>query len=293
MKKITKILVATDYSQYSDHAVHLAHDLHKKMGAEVTLVHVSDVSPVWDMPAIDNQARNLLGQFQQEMNKSLEKIMEEQKSRCNVKFESLIKFGNAQKELFNTINTTKADLLIMGHRGQTGFFGIGSFAEKMIAASPIPVLIAKNNKSFKKISCLIDPSKISQESVAYAKEFAHSFSTNVQILVSIADLSSESLINIPFVIPSYKFSEAEKMQIAENTKSLIMNHVSGISHQDVHVEISNLSTARALSQGLAEQKADLAIVTKHNRGALEKFFIGSVSKGILQEFDGNILVLPA
>lgn len=44
MKQINKILVATDFSQQSDYAVFLANDLHKKLGATVSMVHISDVS---------------------------------------------------------------------------------------------------------------------------------------------------------------------------------------------------------------------------------------------------------
>lgn len=284
--------MATDFSKLSDNAVLLGNEIQNKLGGEVTLVHISDVSPVWDWPSTDIQAKNLLGQFQKEIHQSLVNLMNDQMVRCNVKFEGMIKFGNSQKELMSLIDSTQADLLVMGHRGQTGFFGVGSFAEKMIATSQVPVLIAKNNKAIKKISGLIDPSQISQESIAYTKDFARSFNAKSQFLTLIPDLSSESLMNAPFIMPTYKFSEQERIQITENAKSFILNESEGLSVADIHVEISSLPTAKALSKGLVEQKADLAIVSKHNRGAIEKFFIGSISKGILQEFDGNILVLP-
>ncbi len=292
MKKMNKILVATDFSKHSDHAVLLANEIQIKQGGTVTLVHISDVSPVWDWPATDMQARNLLGQFQKEIQESLDKLMNDQMLRCKVKFETIIKFGNSQKELMGQIDTLKADLLVMGHRGQTGLFGIGSFAEKMIATSPIPVLIAKNNKAIKKMSCLVDPSRVSQESIAFTKDLASSFNAKSQFLTLIPDLSSESLMNAPFVMPTYKFSEQEILQITENATAFILKGSEGLSEADIQVEISSLPTAKALSQALIEQKADLAIVSKHNRGAIEKFFVGSTSKGILQEFDGNILVLP-
>lgn len=50
--------------------------------------------------------------------------------RCDVNFEMMIKFGNPHKELIRSIESTNAELLIMGHRGQTGLFGIGSFPKK-------------------------------------------------------------------------------------------------------------------------------------------------------------------
>ncbi len=290
MKQMNKILVATDFSQESDNAVLLANYLQKKLGATVTMIHISDVSPVWDWPASDIQAKNLLGQFQKEITTSLDRKMEEQVIRCGVKFEGMIKFGNSQKELLKEIQSTKAELLVMGHRGQTGFFGIGSLAEKMIASSPIPVLVVKNKKDIKNITSLIDPAKVSQEAITYTQDLANSLNGKAQYLTFIADLSSETLN--PFTMSQYKFSEEEKSQITERAKSFILDQVKNIPEEDVHIEISNLRVAKALAKGLIDQKTDLAIVSKHNRGPLEKLFVGSTSKGVLQEFDGNILVLP-
>ncbi len=291
MKKVNKILVATDFSKQSDCAILLAHDIQKKFGAVVTLVHISDVSPVWDWPATDTQAKNLLGQFQKEITSSLDRKMEEQVIRCGVNFEGMVTFGTTQKELIKEIESTRADLLVMGHRGQTGFFGVGSFAEKMIASSPIPVLIAKNNKTINNITCLVDPSKVSEDSITYTKNFAHAFNGKAQYMTFISDLSSDSLNTVPFLAPTYKFSEEEKSLITEKAKSFILEQIKDISESDIHIEISNLRTAKALARGLVEKKADLVVVSRHNRGPIEKFFIGSTSKGILQEFDGNILVL--
>ncbi|MFP5492351.1 MAG: universal stress protein [Bacteriovoracia bacterium] len=293
MKKMHKILVASDLSKQSDCAVQLAHELQQKMGGEVTLVHISDVSPVWDWPATEFQAKNVLGQFQTELNKAIETRLREQMVRNKLESEIMIKFGNSQEELLKVIEASKADILVMGHKGETSFFGIGSFAEKMIASSPIPVLIAKNTKAIKTVSALLDPASFSQASIAYAKNIAQDFHAKAQYLTFIPDLSSEALMNIPFVMPSYKFSEKEKHEITESVKASIVSHSKDISSQDIHVEISTLATGKALTRGLISQKADLAIISKHNRGAVEKLFIGSVSKSVLHEFEGNILVLPA
>lgn len=291
MKKIKNILVATDFSKQSDCAVLFGNELKKKSDGNVTLVHISDVSPVWDLPATNGQARNLLEQFQNEISKSLHDLMQSQIDRCNVDFQKIIKFGNAQQELIDLLKSTLPDLLIIGHRGQTGFFGIGSFAEKMIASSPIPVLVAKNNKAINKISCLIDPSRVSNGAIAYTKDLAGIFNAKTQFLSSIADLSTKSLM--PFVMPSYEFSEQEKIQITQNVKSFILKESKHLSDGEIHVEISSLSTEKALTKALVEQKADLAIVSRHNRGALENFFIGSTSRGILNQYEGNIIVLPS
>jgi len=293
MKNAMNTVIATDFSKHSDYAVNLGKQLQEKFGGKATLIHISDVSPVWDWPATDVQAKNLLGQFQEEIKNSLDMKMRDQMNRCDVDFEGVIKFGNSQKELISFIESTNADLLVMGHRGQTGFFGIGSFAGKMIASSPIPVLIAKNSSTIKSITCLLDPAKISKQALNVTNDLVRGFQAKKKYLSFIADLSSGALMNIPFVMPSYEFDEQEKSQIIEKAKSHIISQERTISESEIQIEISKLSAIKALTNALSFSKTDLAIVSRHNRGTLETFFIGSVSMGILNEFEGNILVLPS
>lgn len=293
MQNFKNILIASDFSKHSDNAIEFTKNIHKKLGSQVSLIHISDVSPVWDWPASDIQAKNLLGQFQKEINNALDQKMRDQMNRCDADFNGVIKFGNSQKELIAYIESSKADLLVMGHRGQTGFFGIGSFAEKMIASSPIPVLVVKDNTEITNITCLLDPAKISKRSLEVTKDLGHTFAATKRFLSYIADLCSESLISMPFVMPSYKFSEQEKFEIVEKAKSYILGQDNTLSATDIEIEVSALSANKALAKVLATTKTDLAIVSRHNRGPVEKLFIGSTSKGILNGFEGNILVMPS
>lgn len=290
MKKISKILVATDFSVHSDCAVHLAKEIQNKLMAEITFIHISDVPPFWDLPAANQRAKDKLMELKEEINATLDIRMKEQFLRCGLTFTAMIKFGNPLNELKTCIDTMQADLLIMGQRGETGLFAMGSFTEKMVATSPIPILVAKNNKSIKTVVGLLDPSHLSPKSIAFTNHFASALSAKSQFLTVIPDLTPAALMDIPFVMPAYKFNDQEKLQIITNAKAAIQKVEKTLSEDKIHVEISTLATNKALTKSLNELKADLAIVVKHNRGALERFFIGSVSKGILNEFDGNIIL---
>jgi len=285
-----KILIATDFSTHSDLAVKIGDNIQRKSGATITLVHISETSPVWDLPATDEQAKNLLGRFQKEINTSIEKSMRDQLLRCNVSAETLIKFGTPQKELLELIDSTKPDLLIMGHQGRSGLFSLGSFAEKMIATSPVPVLVGKSLKDIEKVCCLIDLSKPSREAIDYTKRFAQLFGARATYLTSISDISSKQ--NIPFMNSVFQFSDEERMKIKANAKALIQKNAGDLSNDEIQVEISPLRIVESLTKSLTEMEADLAVMSKHNRGPVERFFIGSTSIGILKNFNSNILVLP-
>ena len=291
MKKM-KILIATDFSNHSDNAVQFASTLLNRMEGDFTFAHISDVSPVWDWPASDQQARNLLSKFQEEILGSINGSMKTQLVKHGINQEGIVRFGNPQEELLKLINETQTDLLILGHRGKTGFFEVGSLAEKMIASSPIPVLVVKDNKEIKRVTCLIDTSKASKTSVDYTQKFTKLLNAEDRYLTFVPDLSSSALLNIPLAIPVYKFNDEEKMQIEDNVKKIIQEQNESISPNQIQVRISESSTVNALSEAMLETGTDLAILSRHNRGPIEKVFIGSTTKGILQNFKGSILVLP-
>lgn len=292
MKPLTHIVIATDFSKDSDTAVYLGKQLQTCSGSKVTLLHVSDVTPVWDWPSTEAQATQLLGHFQKEIQDALEKKLQDQLRRCDVGFSGVVKFGNAQQVLVDFLATQSADLLVLGHRGETGLMRLGSFAQKMIALAPVPVLVAKQNVPLRTLGCLVDPANFSAKAVDVTASLAAQVSATKKFISFVADLSSDALMNIPFVMPSYEFSEEEKSQIIEKASAFIIERAPSIARAEVHIEISTLPTAKALAHALTTQHVNLAIVARHHRGAIEKFFIGSVSKGILEEFAGNILVLP-
>lgn len=66
MKNFMQILIATDFSKDSDNALKLGKRIKEIFGGQTTLIHISDVSPIWDFPATDVQAKNLLRQFKKE-----------------------------------------------------------------------------------------------------------------------------------------------------------------------------------------------------------------------------------
>lgn len=139
-------------------------------------------------------------------------------SRCNVNFDWIIKSGNPHHEIVNTIKETNTDLLIIGHKGESNFFGLGSFARKMIMSSPIPVLIARNDIPISKIGCLLDPSRISLDLILYSKEFSKRLQAKAQCLSFVPEPSSAALAENPLTLPIYKYSEKDKLKIIEKIK---------------------------------------------------------------------------
>ena len=293
MKSIHNILIATDFSEHSDYALLMGAKLQKKTNAKVTLVHISDVPPLWYWSVHNPEARAIIDDFQKETNDNLEEKIQDQMKKLDVQFDSKILFGDNFNLLHEAIEKEKADLLIMGHRGEKGLFQIGSFAKKMIASSPIPLIITNSNRPIDKVACLLDLSSPNTQIIEAGGFTAKIFNAHLSFFSNIPDLSSKALIGLPFAVGIQMFSDQDKKEIVRNSEDNIMAMDRNIAREDIHISISQEDVSIALSDELEAFNIDLAVMAKHNRGPLEKLFIGSVSKGVIDNFKGSVLILPA
>jgi nucleotide-binding universal stress UspA family protein len=142
------ILVATDGSPASDHAAQLAVDLARTHGAKLTAVFVVDPYPYMGVGEI-----NPLG-FQAYMSAA-----QEHAAVAHAKVEALCKKGGAiialqvrlvenvgaASGIVDTAKIEAADLLVIGSHGRSGLARLllGSVASKVVAESPIPVLVTR------------------------------------------------------------------------------------------------------------------------------------------------------
>lgn len=292
MNKLKNILIATDFSPHSDFALKMGKLLQEKSSCSVTLVHISDVAATWDWPQADLQARTLLEQFRNKIKASIGMRIQEQMKKCGVSFETKLLFGEAYPEMMSLLKRTEADLLIMGHRGVKSIFPIGSFAKKMIASSPIPVLITNNETPINKVGCLLDLSNVMGQTAMAAKDFSKLFNAHLSFYTSIPDLSTNLLTRMPFGISNTSLDEFQRQEVITKAKNELKKSLGEINEDDIIVDIAIKGTSASLSEKLDEHNIDLAVLGKHNRGPIEKFFIGSFSAGVIDYFKNNILILP-
>jgi nucleotide-binding universal stress UspA family protein len=141
MSAIRKILVPTDFNQSSDAAIDLAVDLAQALRASIVLMHAVEL-PMYSypgapmIPIVDIQA---------DLTKSaqigLDTTMKTLKERCPDTI-SVLRAGPAALSILDVAKEQKVDLIVMGTHGRRGFAHalLGSVAEKIVRASPMPVL---------------------------------------------------------------------------------------------------------------------------------------------------------
>ncbi len=139
--KLTRILVATDFSDTSEAALEYAIDLAKSFGAKITLAHLYEL-PVYTFPsgamvASVDFATQLMSGAQQATEASCAKH-----AKDGVEMTPVVREGTAWEEIHKIANEVDADLIVIGTHGRRGISHalLGSVAEKIIRTATRPVL---------------------------------------------------------------------------------------------------------------------------------------------------------
>jgi nucleotide-binding universal stress UspA family protein len=147
VKRIRRILHATDYSKASERALQEAVDFAKQNDAEMLVVHV--IQPV--VPYVageDIGAAELYVKLEestkQEAQRSMDKLMQ-RLERLGVKAKSLLLRGIPADQIVKAAKNRKADMIVIGTHGRTGLSKLfmGSVASRVISTAPSPVLTVR------------------------------------------------------------------------------------------------------------------------------------------------------
>lgn len=148
--QLRRILIAVEDSKYSESASNYAYELANKLNAEIALVHVSEmpVSAPYSVDPILNEPAVLLPETivaQEDASKKLlGKVAEFFGDKLTIY--TFNKIGNPRDEILLTAEEWKADMIILGTHGRTGFdhFITGSVAERVVRKAKCPVLVIPN-----------------------------------------------------------------------------------------------------------------------------------------------------
>jgi nucleotide-binding universal stress UspA family protein len=147
VKRIRRILHATDYSKASERALQEAVDFAKQNNAELVVVHV--IQPV--VPYVageDIGAAELYVKLEestkQDAQASMNKLTQ-RLERLGVKVKSLLLKGAPADQIVKAAKNRKADMIVIGTHGRTGLSKLfmGSVASRVISMAQQPVLTVR------------------------------------------------------------------------------------------------------------------------------------------------------
>ena len=158
MKKIEKILVAVDFSKYTQNVVAVAVDLAQKLNAELIFVNVINQR---DLNAVEQTLRrppvyggsisttDYVNEMMDIRREKMKTLIENAGWENSKVYHLIFKKGVPFEQLVKTAHKENADLAVMGNKGRTNVSGVlfGSTAEKMFRHCPVTLLSVREKKA--------------------------------------------------------------------------------------------------------------------------------------------------
>ncbi len=135
------ILVATDFSEYADHALEYAVNFAAELGATIHLVHAITIS-VGLFPEIGVAYDSLIIETStRKAQDAVDARAEQYRARASFA-PTVVEVGDAREVIDRIAATIGADLIVMGTHGRRGLrrMLLGSVAESVVRSAPCPVL---------------------------------------------------------------------------------------------------------------------------------------------------------
>lgn len=291
MKSIQTLLIATDFSTPAKRAEERAALLAAEHDARLILLHCLPGRALQRLrehliPGHAGAEASLLEHYRA----ALQRLAEDLAGRWRIEVTPRLVAGQAHREICRAAGEFAADLLVVGARGEhpaIAFF-LGSTAERVVRESPVPVLLVRNEarEPYARVLAALDLSPHAAKVVEVARVVAptalltlgHAFAVPFEGKLHFAGASQED-------IDRYRREEREH---ALATLRALAD--TGADRADIRVEHGTPDVV--LLQMLEAVSADLVVTGKHGGSEMVDLLLGSVTKHLLREAGGDVLVSP-
>ncbi len=287
------ILVATDFSDSSDHALRAAEKLRRASNGKVQVIHVTPYLEQWDWLTNDVVINYTPDDYKKDLMASLHHKIAIQLNKCQLEASSEILLGPTAPTILKYLSSMKPDLVVLGRKKTRGPFHFSGVAGKVMTGAGVAVLIVHDDFEIDRLAGLVDPYHADKKLFSVTEELAYLCSGQVEFVSVCQDkriLVEHSLSDSPQLV---KMSEEKKKAMKEQMGNTLKENADPHSSALFRTEISSENSVDELVRILKEDEIQLAVMAKHHKGKLEKFLLGSVTKGVLDHWQGNLLVLPS
>jgi nucleotide-binding universal stress UspA family protein len=194
-------------------------------------------------------------------------------------------------EVFAQVAATRADLLVVGTHGRSGFqrLFLGSVTEKVIRKAPCPTLVVPPRApdvppdapvQFKRILCAVDFSGSSLSALAYALSLAEEADAHLTLLHAI-EMPPELRENP--LAPDFDLDRVHAAADAEARRRLReLVPDAARTYCTVDTAVVEGRAYRRVLQLAAEQKSDLIVMGVHGRRAMDLLLFGSTTHHVIR-----------
>lgn len=251
-----KILFATDFSKNAEKAFHFALKIAEKHQAELIMLHVFGIPPVWGHPYISDPDE-MTRQAGKSWESTLQEFFEQYDTDLKPTF-MVIANNSISKGILSVIKDHKPDLIIAGVKGKSVLkeIFIGSATKVLLKKSPVPLLAVPERaryRGFKK--------------VIYASDLQDFDLTSLELLIQVIKPYKPD-IKVVHICNDDQHRDHEKMQWF---KHLVKKN---ISYKPISFELLLSKNIFAkLNTYIKENDFDLMVMLeKEHTGIFERLF---------------------
>jgi nucleotide-binding universal stress UspA family protein len=282
--KYERIVVAVDFSESSLRATRWVANVFAP-AAELVLAHVIDIP---GPPGILRDLAAPTDVLEATAREGSERKLRDVSREANVKRSWIeVRRGAADETLSDIAADYNADLIVVGsHRERDGIRNrLGTTAERVIAHSRVPVLLAANpaDKAPTHVLAAIDGSEISSEVVAWANSVAagsNAATTRLSVVSSAAPSVSVAHASV-----------AEQGPSAAGRDEWIARELVADADSAVLPEVTFGEPAKEILAAAARYGSGLIVVGRRGAGRARRALFGSVTREVLRGATCPVLVV--
>ena len=284
MKKLTKIILASEFSDTCDVAREHAQALAERSGAQLHVVHVQvlhgDQFGWAGIPDV----------------KAVERAMDEMSDTRMARFASGLE-GKVTREVLRDISAApallryaaeqQADLIVMGTHSRKGVdrWFMGSVANEVIRGADVPVLAIGPGQhypeqGYRKLLAAVDFSAPSDVALRQARDIAHSREADLTAQHVVDDRTLPPYFQGDFIEPQ---RESARLAMEELLRTLDVP-------PKIDPVISVGKPSKIVAETAREHAIDLIVVGDAGLSAVDRFFLGSTADRLLRVTPCPVLV---
>lgn len=282
VNEMIKLLVATDLSQRSTHAVERAARLIRKQGGgDWTLVHVVDDDAPQDFVA------EHVRRIERLLDEQAQQLAEQTGSRPRV----LVSSGEVESIIFEACLGMAADLLVVGSHRKTPLrdLFLGTSVERLIRGSHLPVLrVAQPGAAdYRHTLAALDLSPGAVQAMSSAQRLGLLDPQRCTVLHALEPFPMGMLTEATI---DHHLLESQAKDALLTLRTSLQG--AGLALPDSCLRVREGEPRQVIAQELLETQAELLVIATHGRKGLPRLMLGSVAGDLLAELPCDILCVP-
>lgn len=294
MSPINRILAATDLSAPARHAVERAALVSKNTAAPLDLLHVANLQPL-------ERLRQFMGATSDEMERQVLDVARQRlhdlaaslRERYGVGADTHVATGALLAELGKAADTLKADLLVCGAKGESivRHLFLGTTALRMLSTTTRSVLVVKlhPHETYKRLLLPVDFSPSSLRAIRHARDIAPQAEL---VLLHVYDIPFKRQLR--YASSSMQEDSLDLYQATAKREAIhkidALCEEAGLSSKDTHRFVLHGEPTLRIIEMEQKMDCDLIVMGKHGESLVDELLLGSVTKQVLAESQGDVLV---